>query len=69
MIAAFVLHQPREVVTVNGIFKPIVLIDGRVAGTWTMPRGEVALRLWDPAPPATHAALQQEIDDIVRFLA
>jgi hypothetical protein len=64
----FVLHEPREVVTVNGIFKPIILIDGRVAGTWSMPRGEVALRLWDPAAPTTEAALQEEIDDIGRFL-
>jgi hypothetical protein len=66
---AFVLHEPREVVTVNGIFQPIVLIDGRVAGTWTMPRGEVALRLWEPAGPPVEAALQAEIDDIARFLA
>jgi hypothetical protein len=66
---AFVLGDPAEVVTTNGIIKPIALIDGRVAGTWTMRRGRVELRLWRPETAATTRALHREASAVEAYLA
>ncbi len=66
----FVLDEERrEVVTVNGVFRPIVLVRGRVAGTWTMPKGRVELRLWRQHGRATVAALGREGRAVEEYLA
>jgi len=64
-----VLDRAEEVVTVNGIIKAIALIDGRAAGTWTMPGGRVELRLWKEQDPATAAALYREASAVETYLA
>jgi hypothetical protein len=58
-----------EVVTINGIFKAIVLVRGRAAGTWTMPDGRVALNAWRPPSRATTAALKRDAAAVEAFLA
>ncbi|WP_248840557.1 winged helix DNA-binding domain-containing protein [Frankia sp. AgKG'84/4] len=61
----------QRTITSNGIFRPTILVDGRAAGTWSMPGGRVELApfadppAW-PAPVA--AALADEADDVRRFL-
>jgi hypothetical protein len=63
------LGPHRAVVTTNGIFRPIALVRGRAAATWSMPQGKVVLA------PLTHlsrqdtAALDTEAADVARYLA
>jgi hypothetical protein len=59
-------HQ--ELVTVNGLFRPFALIQGRAAGTWTLAGGDLTLRPFEPISPEDTAALQREADDVGRFL-
>jgi hypothetical protein len=59
------------VVTSNGIFRPVILVDGRVAGTWSMPAGLVELAPFaDPPdwPVPVAAALADEAADVRHFL-
>ena len=65
----FVLGGADGIVTTNGIFRAIALIDGRAAGTWTMPGGHVKLNLFRPQQRATSAALEQEASAVERYLA
>ncbi len=65
----FVLDDPQEVVATNGIIKAIALIDGRAAGTWTMPQGHVELRLWGQQSRATTQALTREAAAVEAYLA
>lgn len=57
-----------SVVTTNGIFRAVCLVDGRVVGTWTVPRGRVEISLFDEVGPRARAALAAEAADVVRFL-
>jgi hypothetical protein len=52
-------------VTSNGIFRPVALVGGRAAATWSMPRGRVELA---PFGPLDEDALAAEIADVERFL-
>ncbi|MEV7527746.1 winged helix DNA-binding domain-containing protein [Agrococcus sediminis] len=45
----------------NGVFRPVVLVDGVAVGTWRLPaggRGEPVLELVAPVPPRTLAAIE-----------
>ena len=64
-----VLGDHQGIVTVNGIFRPIALVRGRAAATWTMPAGEVVLHPFEPLAAADEAALRVDAADVVRFLA
>lgn len=64
----WVLGPHRHVITTNGIFKRTVLVGGRVVGTWTRPRGQVTLDLFEPVTPAALEALQADAMDVDRFL-
>ena len=63
-----VLERAEEVVTVNGIIRAIALVDGRAAGTWTMPGGRVELRLWKPQSRARTDALGREATAVATYL-
>jgi winged helix DNA-binding protein len=63
-----VLDDPQAVITTNGIIKPIVLIDGRAAGTWAMPEGRVSLRLWKAVNAAIAEALAVETTAVETYL-
>jgi hypothetical protein len=56
------------VVTTNGVFKPSILVDGRVVGTWTMPTGTVTIQPLEPIPPRAMKALHADAADVLRFL-
>jgi uncharacterized protein YcaQ len=64
-----VLDSAEEVVTVNGIIKAIALIEGRAAGTWTMPGGHVELHLWRAQDRQTAVALEREAAAVETYLA
>ncbi|SNQ48787.1 conserved hypothetical protein [Frankia canadensis] len=71
------LGAASRAVTSNGIFRPVILVDGRAVGTWTMPAGRVVLAPFKgdappegcgPWPPPVAAALAEEAADVRRFL-
>jgi hypothetical protein len=64
-----VLGEHRELVTINGIFRPFALVKGRAAASWSMPRGEVVLEPFSRLAKADSAALEREAADVARFLA
>jgi hypothetical protein len=63
-----VLGDHAGVVTVNGIFRPVVLVAGRVVGTWRLPRGAVVLEPFAELSAEVREALDREACDVVRFL-
>jgi hypothetical protein len=63
-----VLHgSAAEVVTLNGIFHPIALVQGRAVATWSVSTGEVMP--FAPLSAAVTKALAVEAADVQRFLA
>lgn len=64
-----VVDSADEVVTVNGIIKAIALVDGRAAGTWTMPGGHVELHLWSERDRLSAVALEREANAVEAYLA
>jgi hypothetical protein len=58
----------REIVTVNGLFRPFALAGGRAVATWTIKDGQVALTPFTALDAATRAALDADAADVTRFL-
>jgi len=63
-----VLGPATGIVTVNGLFRPFALVDGRAAGIWSLTAGQVKLTAFAPLSGAVAAALRAEARDVVRFL-
>jgi hypothetical protein len=64
-----ILDGHNEIVTKNGIFAPVVLVRGKARGTWSLPRGTVAIQPFDELMPAVAKALARETADVERFLS
>jgi len=64
-----ILGDDQSVVTINGIFKPIALVEGRAVATWTMPKGEVELAPFGHLPAADRRALDSDAEAVKIFLA
>jgi hypothetical protein len=58
-----------HLVTVNGIFKPFAMVEGRAVATWRYAKGEVSIEPLGPLDRGAAAALEVEASDIARFLA
>jgi hypothetical protein len=65
----FLTGAHKDVVTSNGMFHATALLDGRVAGTWTLPDGVVTLRPLRRLTGAELAALEVEAADVLRYLS
>jgi hypothetical protein len=63
------LGSHQGVVTVNGLFRPFALVDGRAAATWSLSGGEVALKPFGRLTSRVQAALAEDARDVVRYLA
>jgi hypothetical protein len=59
-------HQ--GVVTVNGLFRPVGLVKGRVVATWAVPDRVVTITPLEAIPVNARAALADDAADVVRFL-
>lgn len=59
----------RKVVTTNGIFRPTILVENRIVGTWTMPGGKVELAPFAELDRKARATLSEEAEAVVRYLA
>ncbi|MEP6697295.1 MAG: winged helix DNA-binding domain-containing protein [Pseudonocardiales bacterium] len=64
-----IVGAAKELVTVNGLFRPFALVEGRAVATWSLPRGGVVLAPFAPLSPETAAALEAEVGDVLRFLS
>jgi hypothetical protein len=53
----------------GGLFRPVALVDGRVAGTWTLANGRPELQPLRRFTRGERAALDAEAADVVRFLS
>ncbi len=58
----------RQVVTVNGLFRPFALAGGQAVATWNIARGQVVLAPFAPLDAETRAALSSDAADVTRFL-
>ena len=56
------------VVTTNGIFRPVALVDGRVVATWGLPGGQPIVTPLEPLSARTRRALSEDGMDVLRFL-
>jgi hypothetical protein len=64
-----VLGEYTHLVTSNGMFRAVVLVEGRAVGMWTRPGGRVQLDPFVPLNPAVLERLATEAVDVERFLA
>jgi Winged helix DNA-binding domain len=64
-----VLAAHGHLVTSNGIFRPLVLVNGRTVGTWRLQRGTVSIELFDRVAARSATALERDARDVERFLA
>ena len=58
----------RDIVTTNGIFRPIALVDGRAVGTWGLAAGTLTIRLFEPITDRVGRALHDEAARVLRYL-
>ena len=63
-----VLGDRSDVVTSNGMFRAVMLVDGRAAGTWSRPDGRVRLAAFEPLGEHVREALARDSLDVERFL-
>jgi Winged helix DNA-binding domain len=63
-----ILGPHREIVTVNGLFRPFALVRGRAAAIWSLQAGEVLLEPFGRLARSDAAALRAEASDVTRYL-
>lgn len=56
------------VVTTNGIFRPTLLVDGRVVATWRFQRDDIEVKPFARLGRSIREAVVDEARDVVRFL-
>jgi hypothetical protein len=56
-------------VTSNGIFRPILLVNGRATGTWILKAGRVQLQPFEGLEDSVIAALQADGEAVLRYLS
>jgi winged helix DNA-binding protein len=59
-------HQP--IITTNGIFRPIALVEGRAVATWSLAAGTITIAPLEPLNAATRRSLEHDATDVLRFL-
>jgi hypothetical protein len=59
----------RQIVTVNGLFRPFALAGGRAVATWALSEGQVALAPFAPLDARVEEALAADAADVARFLS
>lgn len=62
------MGEHRDVITVNGLFRPFALVAGRAAGTWRLAGGDVVLKPFADLAAGVVAALAEEASDVGRYL-
>jgi hypothetical protein len=65
---SFVTGAHKDAVMANGMFRATALVEGRVAGTWTMPDGAVTLIPLRRLTSEELTALEAEASEVLRYL-
>jgi Winged helix DNA-binding domain len=65
---AIVSAHYRQIVTVNGLFRPFALVRGRAVAIWNMSAGKIAVEPFDRLPRRDAAALNDDAKDVARYL-
>jgi hypothetical protein len=60
--------EHKDVVTSNGLFRPVALVDGRVVATWSLSGGTLAIRTLETVKAAALRSLKKEATEVLRFL-
>jgi hypothetical protein len=63
-----ILGSHRGIVTVNGLFRPFALVRGRAVATWSFAAGAVQLKPFGRMKHKDRTALEQDAQDVVRYL-
>ncbi len=63
-----VLGDHKDVVTTNGIFRPIMLAAGRAVGIWRLAAGELTMQPFSGLSKATRQALDADSEAVMSFL-
>ncbi len=63
-----ILGPHKQLVTVNGLFRPFAMVGGRAVATWKLAKGRVAIEPLGPIARGNRAALDAEAADVERFL-
>ena len=63
-----VVGEHQHVVTVNGLFRPVAIVDGRVVASWGLADGVLTVQALEPIRPAALNALRADARDVLRFL-
>jgi hypothetical protein len=56
------------VVTTNGIFRPVALVEGRTVATWAIPGGTVTITPLERLTRTVREALARDADDVLAYL-
>ncbi|MGH2973944.1 MAG: winged helix DNA-binding domain-containing protein [Solirubrobacterales bacterium] len=65
---AEILGPHTHLVTMNGIFRPFAMVDGRAAGTWRLKSGKVTIEPLRRIAKDALAELEAEAADVERFM-
>jgi hypothetical protein len=63
-----ILGRHTELVTVNGLFRPFAMVEGRAVATWRLGEGRVAIEPLTRIPKAARAALDADAADVERVM-
>ncbi|HVR05287.1 MAG TPA: winged helix DNA-binding domain-containing protein, partial [Solirubrobacteraceae bacterium] len=63
-----ILGPHTRIVTVNGLFRPFALADGRAVAIWSMAKGQVKIEPLGRISGAVNTALHDEARDVERYL-
>ncbi len=56
-------------VTINGIFRPFALVNGRAVATWGLANGKVTIKHLGKVTKKAAAALEAEADEVLQFMS
>jgi hypothetical protein len=65
---SFVTGAHRSIVTTNGLFRPIALVDGRAVATWRLAKDQLSIDPLEPIDAPTRAALDIDADAVLAYL-
>jgi hypothetical protein len=63
-----VVGPHKLLVTINGIFRPFALVDGRAVATWGLAGGKVTIKHLGKVSKKATAALEADADEVLQFL-
>lgn len=63
-----VVGPHKLLVTINGIFRPFALVDGRAVATWGLAGGKVTIKHLGKVSKKAAAALDADADEVIRYL-